>query len=508
MSQIRRQSIIASVMVYIGFALGFINTYLFTKEGGFTKEEYGLVGIFVAIASLMYAAANLGMPAYIGKFYPYYKSNVQPKENDLLTWGLVFSTIGFFIVVIAGVCFKDLIILKFGKNSPLLVHYYYWIFPLGLGLTLYSILEAYAWQLHRAIITNFLREIQFRLFATVLIILTLAGFIASFDLFIKIYSFTYMGIALFLLIYLLSKKEIHFTFKTSIVTKKFRSKILTLVSFVFGGALVYGISLIFDSLVIASVLPGGLESVAIFSLGQYMASLIQAPQRGILASSVGPLSQAWKDKNMAKIDRIYKQSSINLLIFASGMFALIWLNFTDGILTFNLQKGYLDAKWVFFFVGLYRIVDMGTGVNSQIIGTSTLWRFEFFTGIILILITLPLTYVLTKNPKLGILGPPVATLISFIVYNGIRYWFLLYKFKLQPFTIKTLYTVLLALFTYFVCWLLFRQQQGFWWMVIRSTVFLSIYIFGMLKLELSSDVLPVWNTLLKKIGIKKEAVAS
>ena len=189
------------------------------------------------------------------------------------------------------------------------------------------------------------------------------------------------------------------------------------------------------------------------------------------------------------------------------MFALILLNFTDGILTFNLQKGYLDAKWVFFLVGLYRIVDMGTGVSSQIISTSTLWRFEFFTGITLILLTLPLTYILTKS-SLGILGPPVATLFSFIVYNSIRYWFLLYKFKLQPFTIKTLYTVLLALFTYFVCWALFRHQQGFWWMAIRSIVFLSIYIFGMLKMELSSDVLPVWNTFLKKLGIKKEAVAS
>ncbi|MFT3679364.1 MAG: polysaccharide biosynthesis C-terminal domain-containing protein [Ferruginibacter sp.] len=505
MSQIRRQSIISSVMVYIGFALGFVNTYLFTKEGGFSKEEYGLVGIFVAIAALMYAAANLGMPAYIGKFFPYYKSNLHYKQNDLLTWGLVFSTIGFCLITIAGLYFKDLVILKFGKNSPLLVHYYYWIFPFGLGLTLYSILEAYAWQLQRAIITNFLREVQFRLFTTILIVLSFAGLIANFDLFIKIYSFTYLGIAITLLIYLFSKKEVHLTFKTSHVTKKFKKKILTLISFVFGGTLVYGISLIFDSLVIASKLPGGLASVAVFSLGQYMANLIQAPQRGILAASIGPLSQAWKEKNMAKIDKIYKQSSINQLIFASAIFALIWLNFTDGILTFNLQEGYLEAKWVFFFVGLYRIIDMGTGVNAQIIGTSTLWRFEFYTGTILLVLTLPLTYILTGT-KLGILGPPIATFVSFIVYNGVRYWFLLHKYNLQPFTIKTLYTILLTIGCYLVCWLLFRHQQGFWWMVLRSSVFLGIFITGMLKLNLSSDVLPVWNTMLKKLGIKKEAV--
>ncbi|MBI3882851.1 MAG: hypothetical protein HY305_01140, partial [Sphingobacteriales bacterium] len=47
MSQIRRQSIISSVVVYFGFALGFLNTYLFAREGGFSKEEYGLTGIFI-----------------------------------------------------------------------------------------------------------------------------------------------------------------------------------------------------------------------------------------------------------------------------------------------------------------------------------------------------------------------------------------------------------------------------------------------------------------------------
>ena len=53
MSQIRKQSIISSVLVYIGFLIGFINTYLFTREGGFTQSQYGLTGIFVAVANIM-----------------------------------------------------------------------------------------------------------------------------------------------------------------------------------------------------------------------------------------------------------------------------------------------------------------------------------------------------------------------------------------------------------------------------------------------------------------------
>ena len=500
MSQIRRQSIISSLMVYIGFGLGFFNTYLYTKEGGFTQQQYGLVGIFIAIASLMFSVANLGMPSYISKFYPFYKDNLSKERNDLLTWALLISLIGFSFVAIGGIYFKDAIVYKFGKNSPELIQYYAWIFPLGLGLTLYSILETYAWQLKKSVLTNFLREIQFRLFATILIVFTLAGIIANFDIFIKIYSFTYLGVAIILLIYLLRKEEIYITTSISVVTKKFYKKILTLISFVFGGTLVYGISLIFDSVVIASVL--GLANVAVFSLGQYIASIIQAPQRGIISSSIGPLSQAWKDKDMEKINRIYRQSSINQLIFAVGMFALIWLNFTDGIYTFHLQPGYAAARWVFFFIGVYRIIDMGTGVNAQIIATSIHWRFEFVTGTILLILTLPLTYFLTKS-SLGIVGPAIASLIAFSIYNAIRYWFLYNKYSMQPFTIKTLYTLLLGIITFTCCYFLLHQYQGFWWMVARSSLFILLYGSGTVWLNLSTDIAPVWNTLQKKIFLKR-----
>ena len=266
--------------------------------------------------------------------------------------------------------------------------------------------------------------------------------------------------------------------------------------------MVYAISSVFDSLVIAAVVKEGLAGVAIYSLAQNIASLIQAPQRGIISSSLGALSQAWKDKDMIRIQRIYKQSSINQLLFATGMFALIWLNFADGVFTFKMQAGYINARWIFFFIGMYRIIDMGTGVNSQIIGTSTRWKFEFFTGIILLFITLPLNYVLTKY-YFGIQGPAIANLISFTIYNGIRYWFLKTKYNLDPFTKETVLTIFLGIACFYCCYFLFDDKQGLIWIVIRSTCFLLLYISGTLLLKLSSDILPIWKTVLKKLGIKK-----
>jgi len=501
MSTIRRQSIISSIIVYIGFALGFLNTWLFAREGGFTPTQYGLTGIFIAIANIMYAFANLGVPTYISKFFPFYKNNLEPGENDMPVLSLATGFLGFIMVMVAGIVFKDFVVEKYGTNSPELIQYYYWLFPFAFGLTLYSLLEAFAWQFRKAVLANFLREVQFRLLTTILIVLSFIGVIKDFDLFIRLYALTYLVVAVALLIYLVKTGKIHFNFSISRVTKKFRKKILTLVAFIWGGTLVYNISQFFDSLVLGAVLEDGLALVAIYTLAQNISSLVQAPQRAIITTSVPALSEAWKQKDYAKINRIYHRSSINQLLFAAGMFVLIWLNFTDGVLTFHLKKDYLSAQYVFLYIGLMRVIDLGTGVNSQIIGTSNYWRFEFFTGIILILITLPLNYILTKS--MGLMGPAISNLVSFSIYNAIRYFFLLKKFNMQPFTIKSLYVLLLAGAGYFVCHWLFNQYQGFGWILLRSSVFLGIYGTGLLLLNISPDILPVWETVRKRLTGKK-----
>jgi O-antigen/teichoic acid export membrane protein len=361
------------------------------------------------------------------------------------------------------------------------------------------VLEAYAWQLKKSVLTNFLREVQFRLFSTILIVLFFAGVVARFDNFIKIYSLTYLFIAAILLAYLLYTKQIHFTFNASIVTRKFIKKIVALASFVWSGGLVYNVANVFDTLVIAAVIPNGLAFAGIYTLAQNIASLIQAPQRGIISASIAPLSKAWKDKDYGKIQRIYHRSSINQLIFSIGMFILIWLNFTDGVFTFSLKETYIHALPVFLLIGLMRILDMGTGLNAQIIGTSTFWRFEFFTGIILLAMALPLNYVLTKS--IGVIGPAISNFIAFTIYNSIRCVFLYRKFKMQPFSMKSIYTVLLGAGCYLICHYAFRDQSGFLWIVIRSSAFVILYGLGVYYLRLSPDIKPVLGTIRKKVGM-------
>jgi O-antigen/teichoic acid export membrane protein len=496
MSNIRRQSIISSVIVYFGFALGFVNTYLYTKEGHFTESEYGLVSTFIAIANIMFSFANLGMMSYIYKFYPYYKDNVPAKKNDLLTWALAGSTIGFIVIIIIGIIIRDLVVQKYVTNAPDLVKYYSWLFPFGFGLTVYSVLEAYAWQEKQSVLTNLLREVLFRIFTTILIVFFFLGIIPLFDGFIKFYAATYLLLAAVLAAYLILTKRITFTLSISRVTKKYYKKILTLASFVWSGGLVFTVANVFDTLVIAAVMPNGLAYAGIYSLAQNMASLIQAPQRGIISAAIAPLSRAWKDKDLDKIRRIYQRSSINQLIFSVGMFCIIFMNFNDGVQTFSLKESYVLALPVFFFIGVMRILDMGTGLNAQIISTSTYWRFEFYTGLVLLTLALPLNYFLTKN--FGVIGPAISNLIAFTVYNFIRCLFLWRKANMQPFNAKTFITIISGAACFFVCYLFFNRYVGIEWIIIRTITFIILYGSSIYILKLTPDLFHVISYMRKR----------
>ena len=71
----------------------------------------------------------------------------------------------------------------------------------------------------------------------------------------------------------------------------------------------FNLSFYFAAVVIASVVPGGLTAVGLFTMAQYVASLIQAPQRGVASAAIGPLSKAWKKKDYGRIGRIYRRSA-------------------------------------------------------------------------------------------------------------------------------------------------------------------------------------------------------
>jgi O-antigen/teichoic acid export membrane protein len=498
MSQIRRQGIISTIIIFIGFAIGFCNNLFFTKPNWFSPDQYGLTRSFFDFSQIIYAYSFLGLSAVIYKFSPYYKAHLKDEENDLLSWSLLLSIFGFVVFLTGGIVFKSFFEQKFSANSKMLVDYYYWIYPFGFSLLIFSILESYCWSLKRTVISNFLRETALRLLTSILILLFIFKII-DYDAFIKLFSSLYGILVLILLIYLKQKGQLHFTFKVSKVTRRFSKKMFTFGIFVFAGVAISTTASLFDSLTISSKIKDGQTAMGIFAFSTYISNIIQVPQRSIIAISIPVLAEAWREKKYDVINRIYKRSSINLLLICLFLFGNIWLCYDDAIQGMRINTVYLQGKYVVLFFGLKLIVDMGTGVNGQIIGTSNFWRFEFLTGIILLLLIAPLNYYLI--PKIGIVGAGISNFIAYTVYNIIRLIFLWKKFKMQPFTIKTIWTLFMAAALYGITYLLLQNIHGWPGIFCKGMVFSGLFIMCTLYLNLTPDAIPVLTALKKRLGI-------
>ncbi len=500
MADIRRQGIKGTIWVYVGFFLGAITTYFFTYKQWFTPEQYGLTRSLLEIGILVYAFSTIGSTFYLYKFFPYYEDNLEKKDNDLLGLALKISLIGFAITVAALIFLKPIIVKKFSTNSGLLVEYFYMVIPIGFFLLLYTILESYAYGFSKASTTIFLKETVLKLFTLLVTLLKILGLI-NFKTFIYLFAFQYGAIAIILVIILKRENKLWLNFKTSRVTKKYRKKIISILALTFLTIIIAVLRTSIDAIVLAA--RQNLEKVAIFGFANYLVMTMGAPSRSLIAITIPILSRLWKEKDFKEIERIYKRTSINLLSFSLFIFFLILLNFTPAIQYFNLNESYLEGKYVFILLGIVTIIELGTGVNGQIIGTSSFFRFELWTSILLTVLIIPLSYFLTV--KYGLIGPAVANLISFTIYNAIRYFFLLKKFNMQPFSQKTWEVLLIAVAAFAGLYFLFDEKEGLLFMFIRSILYCLIFIGLVYKRNISPDVKPIlyslqarFNMLLKK----------
>ena len=497
MSQIRKRSLKATAWIYVGFLIGAINTYFFTHKSWFSTDQNGLTRAMIEISQLVYAFSCLGTTSYLFKFFPYYEDNLESKKNDILGLALIIALGGFILTASGMFLIEPIVVRKFSAHSQLLVEFFYWILPMGFFVLLYNILESYSYGFGKGVLGSLLRETILRLYTFVIIILKVFGFI-NFKTFIILFSFQYAIIVIILAIHLKIEGKLWLNFKISRVTKKFRKKIFAILSLTFFVIIVSVLRQSIDGLVLAA--KQNLGKVGIFGLAAYMVSVLQVPFRSIVAITIPILSRAWKDKNHSEIQRIYQRSSINMLGFSLFVFFCIWLNFENGITFLNINPDYLEGRWVFFLLGIVTIIELGTGVNGQIIGTSNFWKFELWTSLLLTLMIIPLSYSLTV--KYGILGPAIANLVSFSVYNFVRFYFLLKKFKMQPFSIKTVELLVIAIGTYFLVYYTTMNLKGLTAILSSLVLFSSIFISLFYWRNISPDVKPVIETFLKRVGKK------
>ena len=435
MGIIQKQGVKSSFFIMIGFLIGAVNLLILFPMF-FSKNDQGLVRAMLDIGATLSVFCTLGTLPVIYKFFPFYNHYLGPKKNELPFLTLIINLIGFGILLIIGWQQKDFIIRKLGK-SPSLAQYFNYVYPYTFFLLIFYWLESFAWGLRKGVYSNFLRETLIRILTTLLIIAFGLNYI-NLDVFLTLFSLLYLIPSLLLLINLIKSNEFSLNnINISSVTKRLKGKMFSFALFVFAGQFFNLLARTNDTFLIVGL--RGLNDAAIFAIATYVSAILEIPQRSLNSISIPVLATSWKNKDFENIKHIYHKSVSNLLAIGLLLFGLIWLN-VDNLVNFlnwvsHKEAGGYDAiSKLIFILGLAKLIDLATGVNSQIIGTSNFWKFDFFTNLFYILLSLPLNFYLIKNYNLE--GLAYSNLIALCLYNSIRFVFLYKKFKLQPYTFK------------------------------------------------------------------------
>lgn len=433
-----RQSVKSAIATYAGVVIGTINV-LWLSTAFLSRDRIGLIRVLLDNAFLFASLAQLGTSHVAVRYFAYFNDESR-KYNGFLGFLLLFPLAGFLLYGLAYLLFQPVFARIYRENAPELLGYYFEIVPLVFFVIYIYILEAYARVHLRIVVPAIIREVFLKLANAGLILLFAAGVI-DFRQLVLLLIASY-GVAVFMLLaYLKNLKRLYLNFSFDFVRSPLFRPMITYGLVVILGGLGSQLASKIDSLMLPAY-PGGLDVTGIYAIAFNIGVVIEVPRRALSQIITPLIAMAWRQSDLKEIGKLYHSSALNQLIVGVLLFLGIWCNI-DAIYTI-MPNGelYEPGKMVVLLIALGRLVDMGTGVNSEIIISSKYYKFDLITAVLLALMMVVIN--LYFIPWFGINGAALTTLISLVIYNGTKCFFLWWKFRIQPFSAKTVTVLAIA----------------------------------------------------------------
>lgn len=488
MATIRKQSIYSSIYIYAGFAIGAFNVlFLFPKF--FTPEEFGLTRILMDIALILSMICSAGTLPVALKFYPFYNHYLPKEKNELPTMVLMISMLMCALLYFTFPLIEPIALRKFADRSPILSNYLRLVIPLTISLVAVSMLEVFAWIIGKTILANFLKEFMFRLIVLLMILAWILGIVKEYSFFITLYAYLYFIPAIILAWVLIRSRSYRLVFSKSNVTQKLSGTMFKFGGAYFMGSILNVVAKTNDTIIIASQSTGGLADAAIFTIATYLITVMDVPQRSMVSAAIPQIAQAWKDKDLAKLDRLYKKTALNLLVIAAGILGVVILNIPAFIHV--LGPTYANMSILMLILGLSKLIDLGTGMNAHILQLSKHWRIDLFSNMFFVLVSIMLNYLLTRS--YGIIGTAIGSLIAVVLFNFIRFYFIKKIYGLQPFSWRNGLTLLVAASLTFALYSI--KFHDFIWinLFLKSVLFFLAFAFIVIRFNISPDITELYH---------------
>ena len=484
MGIIKKQSIHNSISLYIGIFIGAVNTiliYPFVFESN--PEYWGLLQILVSYSVIFSTFSHLGSPNILLRFFPQMKD-----KSQLLSFSLLICSVGFLFFLSLFLFFQNYLLGSIDATHLLKDHFYL-VGILVFSLSFFDLFSSISRSYLDSSTPVFLNEVFVRI--CVLLLLIFYNYdLLHFNQFLYCFITIYVVKLLALIYVQLKNKRISFSFNFSKAHLKEQFKygfyVLT------GGGAAVLVSR-FDMLMIEHYLD--LKQVAYYGLAFFIGSVIKVPSRSISSISSPLISKSFEEGNMSNIQNIYSKTSINLLIIGGVIFLCVMLNIDD-ILQILPEK-FSHGKYVVLLIGSAQLVNLVAGLHGHILVHSSYYKSIIYFNLFLFLVTFITNIVFI--PLYGINGAALATLVSLVVFNSARMFYVYSKLNFHPFSIKTILAILMIIGIYFFVSFLPLTSISLINILIRCIIACLLVVLYVHYFKLSEDINQIFNKTLDKL---------
>jgi O-antigen/teichoic acid export membrane protein len=440
MGIVLNQSLKNTIITYIGFGIGGINTiYFYPVFLGATY--YALANYILSSANVIMPLFAIGMQNTLVKFYSQYETNEE--RSRFLSFTVLFPLVVIIPIFIIGFYYFDEIVFFLSKKN-LIVKKYIWLIPfIGLCMAYFEIF--YAWlRVHmHSVFGNFIKEVGLRLFSFFLIVSVYYNWITV-EGFVYVTAFVYFLALLVTMFYAfhIQKPVFQFTIPDNV------KDVLVYTFYIILSGSVANLLLDGDKMILNQYM--NIENIAYYSVATYIALVISVPSRA-MHQIVYPITAKLMHENKHdEMNILYKKTSINLQVVGGFVMLGIFVNINK--LYELVPDEYAGGILVVFMIGLSKYFDLILGNNNAIIFNTKYYRAVLFLGVLLVFLTIALNMIFI--PIYGIIGSAFATLLSITLYSLAKLLFVVKRLDLYPFTKQTLYSLALTfvLFLAFYFW--------------------------------------------------------
>ncbi|MFS4415659.1 polysaccharide biosynthesis C-terminal domain-containing protein [Maribacter sp. 2307ULW6-5] len=484
MGIVLKQSLNNTVVTYLGFAIGAVNT-LFLYTNFMTPEHYGLVQVVLSVAAVLMPVLAFGVPNALVKFYSGFASKTQ--QESFLTMMLLLPLL--FILPVALLShFANAAIGAFLSNRNPIVEDYVWhIFFIGMAMAYFEVFYAWARVRMKSVFGNFLKELFCRLGQSLLLLLLYFDIIGM-DLFI-------LGLVGFYLLRTLVMKwyafALHMPRITFSLPKNWREVLRYSALIILGGSTAIVLMEV-DKVMLNHFLD--LENVAYYAVAGFMATSIAVPSRAMHQITYPMTANYLNNHAVGALRQLYQKSSLTLFIVAGLLFLLIVLNIND--LYQLLPAGYAGGVMIVFWLGLAKVYDALLGNNNSILYNSRYYRSILFFGAFLAV--LAIGFNLWLIPRYGINGAAIASFLAYFIYNSLKLYYVRRVFGLSPFTGETLKVTALLLIVGVLFYTFNFSFHPLVNILLKSALIIAIYLGVLYRFKISEDVHGLLSKFLKR----------